>query len=359
MVTIKYSSIGTQVWVNRYDRAGVSAEYGEDVKMDHSGNICVTGFTTFGEDRYDMLTLKYNSAGTQQWVRFYNSPDNFNDISYEMAIDNSDNIYITGFSSTGSSSDDDNYATIKYNSDGVRMWVETFDGKASNQDYANAIAVQGNTVVVTGLSRGSDYQYNVATVKYVQSHGLNSPAQRIAAQISEMTELVSWGNLDKVNGNVLNEELEAVREEINRSNKQEVINKLLEYNDLIDGLVRTGKLEPEYGESLIAEANYIIGILSHDKLTINKEPKRFTLEQNYPNPFNPVTSIKFSLPKSGIVKLEIIDVTGKIVDNLVNEKLEAGTYSINWNADKFSSGIYFYRITAGDYYQTRKMILVK
>jgi hypothetical protein len=88
-------------------------------------------------------------------------------------------------------------------------------------------------------------------------------------------------------------------------------------------------------------------------------PSDYILFQNYPNPFNPATSIKFSIPKSSNVKLVVYDITGKELELLVNEQLKAGTYQTNWNALNYPSGVYFYRLTAGEYSETKRMVLVK
>lgn len=88
-------------------------------------------------------------------------------------------------------------------------------------------------------------------------------------------------------------------------------------------------------------------------------PAEYKLEQNYPNPFNPTTKINFAITKSGFVNLKVYDITGKVVANLVNEKLEAGSYSYEFNASSLSSGIYFYKMNADNFVQTKKMILVK
>ena len=88
-------------------------------------------------------------------------------------------------------------------------------------------------------------------------------------------------------------------------------------------------------------------------------PKEYVLEQNYPNPFNPATSIKFSIPKEGYVEMKLFDVTGREVAVLVSDPYKAGTYEIDFDASKLSSGVYFYRITAGEFTDTKKMILVK
>lgn len=88
-------------------------------------------------------------------------------------------------------------------------------------------------------------------------------------------------------------------------------------------------------------------------------PKSFELKQNYPNPFNPVTIIGFSVPVTGLVTIKIFDVLGKEVWTLVNEKLQPGTYGTSFDGSKLTSGVYFYKISAGDFRETKKMLLVK
>ncbi len=95
-------------------------------------------------------------------------------------------------------------------------------------------------------------------------------------------------------------------------------------------------------------------------------PKGYILEQNYPNPFNPVTNIRFSIPKAGVVKLAVYDITGREVESLISGKLNAGIYNADLDASSLSSGVYFYRLivrqagsSTDGYTDTKKMILVK
>ncbi len=93
-------------------------------------------------------------------------------------------------------------------------------------------------------------------------------------------------------------------------------------------------------------------------------PEKFDLFQNYPNPFNPVTVIEFNVVPAGNkqasnVSLNIYDILGKKVSSLVNEELKPGKYRVTWNAGNFSSGTYFYRLTTGNFVQTKKMLLIK
>jgi hypothetical protein len=81
--------------------------------------------------------------------------------------------------------------------------------------------------------------------------------------------------------------------------------------------------------------------------------------QNYPNPFNPETKISFSVPQKGVVEIKVFDALGREIAVLLNEEVIAGNYSVSFNASKYPSGIYFYRINAGSFTDTKKMVLIK
>lgn len=87
--------------------------------------------------------------------------------------------------------------------------------------------------------------------------------------------------------------------------------------------------------------------------------EHFHLSQNFPNPFNPTTIIAFSIPSQELTTLEVFNSSGKNIATLVNQTLSAGTYEFNWNATGLTSGVYFYTITAGNFKQTRRMVLLK
>jgi Secretion system C-terminal sorting domain len=88
-------------------------------------------------------------------------------------------------------------------------------------------------------------------------------------------------------------------------------------------------------------------------------PSAFSLEQNYPNPFNPTTNIGFRIADRGFVSLKVFDVLGNEIATLVNEEKSAGRYEIEFNASSLPSGIYFYKLTAGSFIETKKMLLLK
>jgi len=100
------------------------------------------------------------------------------------------------------------------------------------------------------------------------------------------------------------------------------------------------------------------------KVISTEKPERFSLEQNYPNPFNPATKIRFSVPLVGAqyiepLQLRIYDILGCEIVTLINEELKSGTYEVDWSAEKYPSGVYFYTINSGSFSETRKMIFMK
>ena len=93
--------------------------------------------------------------------------------------------------------------------------------------------------------------------------------------------------------------------------------------------------------------------------TVNKVIQKFVLSQNHPNPFNPSTKIKYSVPQTSQVQIKVFDVLGNEIETLVDQEKQIGTYEIIWYAQQLPSGVYFYQLKAGDYIDTKKMILLK
>jgi len=124
--------------------------------------------------------------------------------------------------------------------------------------------------------------------------------------------------------------------------------------------------------SLLIKDNYILAgtsqavwrrnlseILTDEQSISSEIPASYSLFQNYPNPFNPVTRIRYDLPRAGVVRLAVYDVMGREIESLVNERQAAGSYEAVWDGTRFASGVYFYRLTAEGYSETRKMILIR
>jgi uncharacterized delta-60 repeat protein len=167
--TIKYDSTGNQSWVDRYNGPGNSEDWAWDIALDKSGNIYVTGWSTGNGTVSDFATIKYDGNGSQLWVARYNGPASGEDKASAVAVDSAGNVYVTG-SSTGNGTGAD-YTTIKYDSDGNQLWVARYNGSANKGDQASAMALDGlGNIYVTGSSAGSGTETDYATVKY-DSHG--------------------------------------------------------------------------------------------------------------------------------------------------------------------------------------------
>lgn len=172
-VTIKYDSAGTLKWVRYFGRDD-REDRPSDIGVDDRGNVYTTGGSQRDNNSYsqDFATIKYDSAGNTKWVRRDNGPENGNSgydwrqgigLSPALAVDEFGNIFVTGAGGSGSTSD---YITIKYDSDGNRKWVRRYNGPADSWDSVEAIAVsRAGNIFVTGSSAEGDTD-NIATIKY-------------------------------------------------------------------------------------------------------------------------------------------------------------------------------------------------
>ena len=89
------------------------------------------------------------------------------------------------------------------------------------------------------------------------------------------------------------------------------------------------------------------------------QPSAFALSQNYPNPFNPTTTIGYDVPKRSLVTVVVYDILGRLVETLVDEEKQPGHYEATFNASGLPSGVYFYRLQAGSFIESRKLVLLK
>jgi uncharacterized delta-60 repeat protein len=329
IAVVKLNQNGNIAWTRIYEGGSESSDKAFGIAVDETDNIYVTGFVS--EDNSgnstDAVLLKYNGAGTVKWERSYDGEGNITqDKAWGIVVDEDNNsVFITGQTTTLSSGLD--YLTAKYSYSGVRRWVSKYNGTGNGDDYANAISLlNGNKVIVTGASWGTGSNHDYATVK-INNSGNNIETNRYSFA----------GNSDDIAKDI------AVSKEDNSTVY------VTGYSELIvDGpgnqcAISTVMVKNEGGEK---EVNTIL-------------PDVFSLHQNYPNPFNPSTTIKFDLPEDVNVRLVIYDVVGKVVEILADQNMEAGNYSLTYTNKNLASGVYFYELRAGDYRDVKKMTLIK
>ena len=101
------------------------------------------------------------------------------------------------------------------------------------------------------------------------------------------------------------------------------------------------------------------GVTSVSAQRLNDSPTSYSVKQNFPNPFNPSTFIQFSIPEQGYTSLKIHSINGELIEELLHQTIDAGTYSVQWNAQHYSSGVYFYTLSSGTFSRTKKLVLLK
>ena len=166
--TVKYDSAGQQQWVVRDAGFHLGSE-AHAITVDASGNVYVTGGSGFIDSSLDYLTIKYNSAGQELWGRRYGGGYAFGaDIATAIAVDSLGNVYVTGTSFVPATGFD--YATVKYDSSGGSQWSVRYNGPANGEDDASSIAIDNSgNIYVTGQSVGSETGPDYATIKYEAS----------------------------------------------------------------------------------------------------------------------------------------------------------------------------------------------
>jgi hypothetical protein len=317
IVTIKYSSNGIRQWIARYDGAMNKNDEPADLIVDSRENVYIAGKSQIdgSNSDYEYLVIKYNSSvGAVQWTDHYRGYSSSEGTA--LTIDDQNCIYVTGSTLTQSQSTD--FLTVKYNQAGERVWMSFFNNIYNNWDIPEAIAVDNfHNVYVTGKGGGisplySDYN----TVKYNPS-GIQQWAMNYDAALSDCPADLKIDNNDNVYVTGWS-----------TLNQQDIVT--IKYSQL------TG-IDP----------------------VSNENPEQYKLYNNYPNPFNPSTKINFALPKSSHVTITVYDAMGHRVEEIVNSGFNPGTYDVTWDGSAYSSGVYFYKLIADGFVETKKMLLVK
>jgi len=163
--TIKYNSVVQQEWVSRYNGPANDNDWGTGIALDKSDNVYVTGGSVVAGIFSEYITMKYNSAGQQQWVAHYHGTGNGNDTATALALDSSGNTYVTG--SSFNSNNNFDCVTIKYDPAGQETWVARYDGPIHLDDLGYAIAIDNSSnVSVTGAGQVSFSEFNYLTIRY-------------------------------------------------------------------------------------------------------------------------------------------------------------------------------------------------
>ena len=193
-VTLACASDGTPLWTNIYVGTKPGPDVAQAIATDARSNVFVTGFSTgiystspgYG---YDYATLAYSPSGIPLWTNRYTIAGNYEDVSTAIAVDRNGNVFVTGYSSSGTNYD---YATIAYAGDGTPVWTNRYNGPANSGDYATGIAIDNsNNVIVTGYSISSFGGNDFLTIKYAAL----PPIAHLGMQLQPNQIVLTWTNV--------------------------------------------------------------------------------------------------------------------------------------------------------------------
>jgi hypothetical protein len=334
----KYDTSGNFIWVRKF--GGAIYDYGESISADLNGNIFITGrFVEDPRPQYydsDIFVAKYNSVGNLVWIK--TALCNFDNSGHSISADSYGNSYVTGHFSglvvfgtnyLNSSGYTDIFIA-KYDSSGNCLWAKQYGG--SEYDYGGlgiSTDAVGNSYI-TGSFHGNSADIIIA--KYGTDGNRFWVVEAGGSLFDEGQSIATDGY-----GNIY-------------------VTGYFRGSVMFD----TTQLVSAGGKDIfITKINTPVTALEE-----NLMPSEIQLHQNYPNPFNPSTKIKFEIPDQdrndkALVTLKVYDILGREVATLVNEEKPAGEYELEFNAANLPSGIYFYQLKAGEFTETKKMVLLR
>lgn len=328
---LKFNPTGMLLWSKTFNDSLNLQDYITGLILGKDNSVYVTGYI----DTYTKqtsLTMKYDTSGQILWSAFYDSlgtavGENQGNHAKALGEDAAGNIYVTGYFNNGVN--DTEIFLLKYDKNGKLQHVSVYNcpDKSEADDYVEKILVMSDgTVYLPGHFYQYFPDYSLETIKFLPDGSLDGVGKYQLLTSPAEVAMTPAGIAALPSGNIVE-----VASDVG-------------YKPYWNAI------------SIIDYSGSTTGININNNYTI---PAQYKLSQNFPNPFNPSTKINFSIPQNSNVKIEIYNILGQRVRTLLNESKSAGNYTITFNAENLTSGVYLYRIQAGNFTQVKKMILMK
>lgn len=356
IVVVKYNSSGTQLWEETWDNGG--NDYGYAVAMDGSGNVYVAGAT--GED---YVTLKFGSAGGELWNQVWNGQGNASDVALAIAVDGSGNCYVTGKTATAPPpSGNWNIATLKYDPDGNQQWSAVYTGVGRDDIPAAITLDQTGNVYLTGSSVSPQGGSDCITLKYDGASGSQTWQARYNSAFNGTdagANLVvdSLGRVHVVGsstGNLGTPDYLVLRYSATGTQDWAVRYDSPYHND--DKGVGIG-LDRNLNVYVTGSSYGGVNPMGYDFCTLKYEANgsgglaelRPVLPEGrlvaHPNPARSAFMVDYQLSRAGQVRLELIDMAGRMVATLLQADRPAGDHQERLKLEGVAKGVYLLRLS--------------
>jgi len=335
------------------------------------------GYIACGYSLFDGYILKINSSGNLQWQRTYPAGDSKSFNSVEEIIGEG---YILAGSVVDNSQDTGKAYILKIDTSGNEIWEKRF--RFNNEGTAalalskipNGFLIGGHTgnnyYTVRSYFVKTDLNGNIVYTKIFQDNPnltdqyfrdikiINNNRYLVTTRVDSLVDPV---NYVKTRVRVTDSLGNVIKIKTFQSNNDLLYSVSLPLNN--GDIIFAGEIETLGSQTADVIVTRTDSLLNAPPIGIKKIgsdiPSEFKLLQNYPNPFNSSTKIRYQISKLGTVKMAIFDVLGREVDVLVNKEQQPGIYEILWYATNFPSGVYYYKLTADNFTDTKKIVLVK
>ncbi|GMU96512.1 T9SS type A sorting domain-containing protein [Ignavibacterium album] len=353
---VKTDSLGNMQW-NKFF-GGTDVDRGLSVQQTNDGGYILTGYTaSSGAGLDDMLLIKTDSAGNTQWQNTFGGSgrDYGNSV-----VQSSDGGYVvTGYTLSYGAGGDDLWI-VKTDEQGSMLWSKTLGGAQS--DVGNFIIESSDgSYVITGhtLSSGAGL-HDVWLIKLAAIIPVELGS--LTAEVNGNNVLIKWITASETNNSGF---------ELQKSKKSEVKSQKWNSVAFIKGRGTSTEINSyEFVDHNLEPGNYSYRLKQIDydgNYTFSNiidveifQPTEFRLEQNYPNPFNPGTIISWQSPIASWQTIKLYDIMGREIETIVDGYYEAGSHSALYIANStLPTGVYFYRLKAGNFSESKKMILIR